>query len=302
MMAALRGCPGGLDLPRRNRLDFGAGGAEIEGVVEVEADHAGEQCDRHLLDAGVVFLDRVVEEAAAGRDLVLEVGQLAGQLLEVGVGLQVGIGLRQRDQPAERDAQLVFGGRDLCWSLRRHRTVAGFYPLIERAALVRGVALHGLDQIGDQVVALFELHVDVGKGLADTLTERNQPVIRAEREENDNNEDADNDPARGHDHSLLMRRPPRSLDERWARVRGPRQGGRLGWSLRERGKFNERTRLDYDSYVSRTRCSASSAVHRGAGTGCSRTAVCNYGLAMCPGPVRQPSPLVSPGGLAVLQV
>src|SRR5260221_13386763 len=77
-----------------------------------------------------------------------------------------------------------------------------------------------------------------------------------------------------------MRRPPRSLDERWARVRGPRQGGRLGWALRERAKFNERTRLDYDSYVPRTRCSASSAVHRGAGTGCSRTAVYNV-----PGPV-----------------
>jgi len=61
---------------------------------------------------------------------------------------------------------------------------------------VRGIALHGLDQIGDQVVALVELHVDVGKGLADTLTERYQPVIRAEREENENNEDADNDPAR----------------------------------------------------------------------------------------------------------
>jgi len=45
-------------------------------------------------------------------------------------------------------------------------------------------------------VALLELDVDVGKGLADTLTERNQPVIRPERKENENNEDADNDPAR----------------------------------------------------------------------------------------------------------
>jgi hypothetical protein len=61
---------------------------------------------------------------------------------------------------------------------------------------VRGVALHGLDQIRNQVVALLELHVNVGKGLSDALTERNQPIIRADREENENNEDADNDPAR----------------------------------------------------------------------------------------------------------
>src|SRR5260370_14098917 len=98
-----------------------------------------------------------------------------------------------------------------------------------------------------------------------------------------------------------MRRPPRSLDERWARVRGPRQGGRLGWSLRERAKFNERTRLDYDSYVPRTRCSASSAVHRGAGTGCSRTAVYNYGFAMFQAPLRKPAALVSPGALSFLK-
>ncbi len=61
---------------------------------------------------------------------------------------------------------------------------------------MRGIALHGFDQIRDQVVALLQLHVDVGKGLADALTERNQTVIRAERKQNENNEDADNDPAR----------------------------------------------------------------------------------------------------------
>src|SRR5258708_38600328 len=89
--------------------------------------------------------------------------------------------------------------------------------------------------------------------------------------------------------------------ERWARVRGPRQGGRLGWSLRERAKFNERTRLDYDSYVPRTRCSASSAVHRGAGTGCSRTAVYNYGLALFQAPFREPAPLGSAGAAAFFE-
>src|SRR6476620_6131464 len=72
---------------------------------------------------------------------------------------------------------------------------------------------------------------------------------------------------------------------------GPRQGtparGRLSWSLRERGKFNQRTRLDHDSYMPRTRCSAYSAVHRGAGTGCSRTASLHLRLGHVPGPVQK---------------
>jgi hypothetical protein len=45
---------------------------------------------------------------------------------------------------------------------------------------MRGLALYGLDQVRDQIVALLELHVDIGKGLADALTERDQTVIRAE--------------------------------------------------------------------------------------------------------------------------
>jgi hypothetical protein len=138
-------------------------------------------------------------------DLVLEIGQFAGQLLEVGIGLEVRIGLRQRDQPAERAAQLVFGSRDLPRSLRRHRAVAGLDDVVERPPLVAGVALHGLDQVRDQIVALFELHVDIGEGLADPLTERDQTVIRTEREQNEDDDDAENDPAGRHGKKLLMR-------------------------------------------------------------------------------------------------
>ena len=63
---------------------------------------------------------------------------------------------------------------------------------------MRGVALHGLDQVRDQIVALLELHVDVGKGLADALAERDQAVIGAEGEQHENDDDAENDPAGRH--------------------------------------------------------------------------------------------------------
>jgi hypothetical protein len=53
-------------------------------------------------------------------------------------------------------------------------------------------------------MALLELHVDVGKGLVDALAECDQPVIGAERENHENHEDADYDPAGRHDGKLLM--------------------------------------------------------------------------------------------------
>ena len=66
------------------------------------------------------------------------------------------------------------------------------------AAFVRGVALHRLDQVRNQVVALLELHVDVGKGLADALAERDQPVVGRKCEKHEDDEDAENDPAGRH--------------------------------------------------------------------------------------------------------
>src|SRR5581483_4365809 len=185
-------------------LDFGPARAEVEEILSRKTEHAGKQRSRHLLDTGVVFLDRVVEEAAAGGDLVLEIGQFTRQLLEIGVGLEVGIGFRQRDQAAERARELILRRGHLRRSLRRHRRVARLDDVVERAALMGGIALHGLDEVRDQVMTLLELHVDVGEGLVDTLAERDQPVIGGKRKQNEDDDNAEDDPAGRHGKKLLM--------------------------------------------------------------------------------------------------
>jgi hypothetical protein len=87
---------------------------------------------------------------------------------------------------------------------------------------VLGVALDGLDQVRDQIVALLELHVDIGKGLADALAERDQAVIRPERKQHDDDDDAENDPAGRHGRQLLWDEEAGKLDEK----RGVRQPAR----------------------------------------------------------------------------
>src|SRR5258705_9576990 len=71
------------ELHLRRLLDGFALVAEIEEGPRREAEHAREQRRRELLDAGVVLADRIVEEPARRRDLVLDVGQLGLQLLEI---------------------------------------------------------------------------------------------------------------------------------------------------------------------------------------------------------------------------
>src|SRR5579863_8289066 len=88
-----------------------------------------------------------------------------------------------------------------------------------------GVALYGLDQVRDQVVTLLELHVDVGKGLADALAERDQAVIGAKRKQNEDDNDAENDPAGRHGKKLLVKsRMPGSVRSLLARGSRPEVG------------------------------------------------------------------------------
>jgi hypothetical protein len=72
--------------------------------------------------------------------------------------------------------------------LRRHGRVARLDDLVQRAAFVRGVTLYRLDQVGNEVVALLELHVDVGEGLVDPLPHGNQAVVDRDRPQDDNDD------------------------------------------------------------------------------------------------------------------
>ena len=60
--------------------------AQIEERTLAESENTGEQRSWELLNACVVLLHRVVEEAARGGELVLDVAELALQLHEVLVG------------------------------------------------------------------------------------------------------------------------------------------------------------------------------------------------------------------------
>ena len=156
------------------------------------------------------ILNGVVEEAAAGGDLVLQIGELARQLLEIGIGLEVRIGLRQCDQLAERARELILGRGDLSGALRGHGGVAGSHHVVEGAAFVRGIALHGLDQVRNEIVPLLQLYVDIGEGLTDPLTEGDKAIVCAHRKQHENDDDAENDPAGRHEMGLLVRRRKRA--------------------------------------------------------------------------------------------
>jgi hypothetical protein len=60
---------------------------------------------------------------------------------------------------------------------------------LERAFFVGGVALHGFDQIWNQVVAAFELNIDVGPRRFRAHAQLHQAVVHRDQEDAQQNYD-----------------------------------------------------------------------------------------------------------------
>ena len=116
------------------------------------------------------------------------------ELLEIGVGLEVGIGLAQSDETPERAGERALGGGLLGRAARSQRRVAGLDHGLERRALMAGIALHRLDEVRDEVVALLELHVDVRISLRDALSQRDEAVVDDDEIEDECDQDREKDP------------------------------------------------------------------------------------------------------------
>src|SRR4029079_17513536 len=91
----------------------------------------------------------------------------------------------------------VFRSHLLLDAGRRDRRVPCLDDRLKRATLVRGVAFHCLDQVWNKVVALLELHVDVGKGLVGPLPHGDETVVDGDRPDDDHGNDTEHDPTGG---------------------------------------------------------------------------------------------------------
>jgi hypothetical protein len=69
---------------------------------------------------------------------------------------------------------------------------------------VRRIALHGLDQVWNEVVALAQLHINVGKGLIGALAHRHQVIVDHDRPDGDHDNHDKDDPTERHALFLVL--------------------------------------------------------------------------------------------------
>ena len=154
--------------------------AELQQRLLAVAERARDQQVGELLDAHVVYIDRLVVPLAAVGDGVLERGDAALQLHEVLVGAQLGVGLGDREDLPQPAAQQLLGGTErghVVGLARLGDARARLGHARERVLLELLVLAAHLDQLGEFVVALLEQHVDVGPGLGEVVLELHQAVV-----------------------------------------------------------------------------------------------------------------------------
>src|SRR3954468_6092609 len=122
---------------------------DLEVLALADAEGVGEDVARERLGLRVQAEHRVVVELPGVGDAALRSGQLLLQVEEVGVGLEVGIRLGDGEQGFEGTSDGVLGLGLLGRALGVDGVGAGLGHGLERLALVTGVALHRLDQVGD---------------------------------------------------------------------------------------------------------------------------------------------------------
>ena len=124
-------------------------------------------------------------------DFVQRILQL-GEFLR---GLELRIVFRHRKQAFERAGQLILGGSlgDRAGGLHGHG--AEFRDILERIFFVGGVAFYSFHQIWDQVVAAFELNVDVGPSGVGPHAQLHQAVVHRNQKDAQQNYDCQNDPS-----------------------------------------------------------------------------------------------------------
>ena len=145
----------------------------------MEAEHASKEDGRELLHAAVEFLRCAVEVATDGSKLVLDVCQLALQLQEVLVCLQVGIGFHADLQASQSTAQGILRLNLLVQSGCPHSSRTGCGDALQHAFFVFGVPLYGVNKIGNEVVTLLQLNIDVSEGILAIVAQSYQVVVDA---------------------------------------------------------------------------------------------------------------------------
>ena len=165
----------------------------LEALALLKLEDAGKDDGREGLDGVVVAKHAVVVALTRVAHLVLGVLERGLELRKVGVRLKIGVSLGHGEELAQRTGQHVVRFHLGLGCGGTHGGVARVDHGGKRVLLVFGVALDGLDQVRDQVVAALQLRVDVLPGVINAIALGDHVVVDAGDGADNHNDNNDTD-------------------------------------------------------------------------------------------------------------
>jgi len=172
------------------------GGRNFKELALLETQHSRDDVGWELQDLGVeiandgvVITARVLDGILNLRERILERGEALN-------GAELRVGLGESEEAFKRASEHVFRHGLVGGAGGGHSAVARVDDGFESALFVGGITLHGFDEIGDEIVAALELHIDVRPGVVASDLQPDQAVVHRDGEDHQENEDSQNDETR----------------------------------------------------------------------------------------------------------
>src|SRR5580704_14791209 len=166
---------------------------DVEELLCLDVEHPRHDVARKRLNLGIEITHHGVVVASRVLNGVFQPGQRALQRLELLRSLQLRIGFGDRQQPAQGVGQLALGLALFRRSGSGHGGAAELGNVFERALFVRRIALHGLDQVWDQVITALELDIDIRPGVVGSHSELHQAVVNTYQDNGNDHQYDDED-------------------------------------------------------------------------------------------------------------
>src|SRR5581483_11949971 len=152
------------------------------------------------------------------------------QRLELLRSLQLRIGFGNGQQSAQRVGELSLSLTLFRWSRSGHGGATVLGNIFKGTLFMGGITLHGLHQIGDEIVAALELHIDIGPRVVGAYPQLHQSVVNTDEYENNDRQQNDDDNETDH-----LNLPPIRQAPPWRAKTGDKAQGIIPAKGRQRG-------------------------------------------------------------------
>ena len=163
-------------------------GLDLKEASQLKAEHPGDDVVGKVFGLVIIGEHSIIEGLTRKGDLILGTRELLLELHHILIRFQIRISFREGKKTSERASKQPLGRTEFHYRIAvgwicfggfetRYSCIAGIDDGFECFALMLHVAFNGFDEVGDQVIATGQLHVDLREGVLDAIAKIDEGIV-----------------------------------------------------------------------------------------------------------------------------